>query len=177
MCSNASATAGQDIPTPPRGGAPIVTQSVAVDDQFQRAAEGAVQRVHLIDSVERGLVALASVGRRHRGAERGAMRRPSVGQHARSPCARTPRSCDTARMPWPRTAIYSKVLPFVRPALANGAAGSVVAPHGRVLSMMAFTVTNGRIVQIHALLDQHRAGLRSRRGRSRKMRAPRRSGP
>jgi RNA polymerase sigma-70 factor (ECF subfamily) len=54
------------------------------------------------------------------------------------------------------TATYSKLYPFVRPALVNGAAGAVVAPHDRVLSVMAFTVTNGRIVQIDALLDPER---------------------
>jgi RNA polymerase sigma factor (sigma-70 family) len=54
------------------------------------------------------------------------------------------------------TTTYSKLHPFVRPALVNGAAGAVVAPRGRVLSVMAFTVTNGRIVQIDALLDPQR---------------------
>jgi len=54
------------------------------------------------------------------------------------------------------TATYSKLYPFVRPALVNGAAGSVVAPHGRLFSVMAFTVTNGRIIQIDALLDPER---------------------
>ncbi len=54
------------------------------------------------------------------------------------------------------TATYSKLYPFVRPALINGAAGAVVAPHGRVFSVMAFTVTNGKIVQIDALLDPER---------------------
>jgi hypothetical protein len=48
------------------------------------------------------------------------------------------------------TATYSKLYPFVRLALVNGAAGAVVAPHGRVYSVMAFTVTNGKIVQIDA---------------------------
>jgi ketosteroid isomerase-like protein len=51
------------------------------------------------------------------------------------------------------TATYSKLYPFVRPALVNGAAGAVVAPPGRVLSVMAFTVTNAKIVQIDALID------------------------
>jgi RNA polymerase sigma-70 factor (ECF subfamily) len=61
------------------------------------------------------------------------------------------------------TATYSKLHPFVRPALVNGAAGAVVAPRGRVLSVMAFTVTNGRIVQIDALVDPERlARLQSR---------------
>jgi RNA polymerase sigma-70 factor (ECF subfamily) len=54
------------------------------------------------------------------------------------------------------TATYSKLYPFVRPALVNGAAGAVVAPHGRLFSVMAFTVTNGRITQIDALLDPER---------------------
>ncbi len=54
------------------------------------------------------------------------------------------------------TATYSRLYPFVRPALVNGAAGAVVAPHGRAFSVMAFTVTNGRIVQIDALLDPER---------------------
>ena len=54
------------------------------------------------------------------------------------------------------TATYSKLYPFVRPALVNGAAGAVVAPDGRVFSVMAFTVTNGKIAQIDALLDPER---------------------
>ena len=54
------------------------------------------------------------------------------------------------------TATYAKLHPFVRPALVNGAAGAVVAPRGRVMSVMAFTVTHGRIVQIDALLDPER---------------------
>jgi hypothetical protein len=39
------------------------------------------------------------------------------------------------------TTTYSKLYPFVRPALVNGVAGAVVAPHGRVFSVMAFTIT------------------------------------
>ena len=42
------------------------------------------------------------------------------------------RSCCTARTPWPRTRPPTELYPFVRPALVNGAAGAVVAPHGRV---------------------------------------------
>jgi hypothetical protein len=54
------------------------------------------------------------------------------------------------------TATYSKRYPFVRPALVNGVAGAVVTPRGRLLSVMAFTVTNGKIAQIDALLDPER---------------------
>jgi RNA polymerase sigma-70 factor (ECF subfamily) len=54
------------------------------------------------------------------------------------------------------TATYSKLYPFVRPALVNGAAGAVVSPRGRVVSVMAFTVTNAKIVRIDALVDPER---------------------
>jgi RNA polymerase sigma-70 factor (ECF subfamily) len=54
------------------------------------------------------------------------------------------------------TATYAKLSPFVVPALVNGAAGAVVAPRGRVMSVMSFTVTRGQIVQIDALVDPAR---------------------
>jgi RNA polymerase sigma factor (sigma-70 family) len=54
------------------------------------------------------------------------------------------------------TATYAKLYPFVRPALVNGAAGAVVAPRGRVFSVMAFTVTSGKITRIDALVDPER---------------------
>ncbi len=53
-------------------------------------------------------------------------------------------------------ATYSKLYPFVRPALVNGAAGAVVAPRGRLFSVIAFTVTNGKITQIDGLIDPER---------------------
>jgi RNA polymerase sigma factor (sigma-70 family) len=54
------------------------------------------------------------------------------------------------------TATYSKLYPFVTPALVNGAAGAVVAPHGRLFSVMAFTATNGKITQFDVLVDPER---------------------
>jgi RNA polymerase sigma-70 factor (ECF subfamily) len=54
------------------------------------------------------------------------------------------------------TGTYSELYPCVRAALVNGAAGAVVAPDGRVFSVMAFTVTNGKIIEIDALLDPER---------------------
>jgi RNA polymerase sigma factor (sigma-70 family) len=45
---------------------------------------------------------------------------------------------------------------LVRPALVNGAAGVVVTMHGRLVSVMAFTVTNGKIVAIDGLSDPDR---------------------
>jgi RNA polymerase sigma factor (sigma-70 family) len=56
-----------------------------------------------------------------------------------------------------RQASFASALsPFVRPALVNGAAGVVVAPHGRAQFVMAFTVTDGRVAAIDVLADPHR---------------------
>ncbi len=51
---------------------------------------------------------------------------------------------------------FGRLFPFARPALVNGAAGVVVAAHGRPLSVMAFTVTGGRIAAIDVLADPDR---------------------
>ena len=61
-----------------------------------------------------------------------------------------------------QTTTYSKLYPLVRMALVNGAAGAIVATDTRVLAVMAFTVTEGKIVQIDVLIDPNRlAALRS----------------
>ena len=51
---------------------------------------------------------------------------------------------------------FTRLSPFVRPALVNGAAGAVVATGGRTLSVMAFVVAGGRIVAIDVLADPRR---------------------
>jgi RNA polymerase sigma factor (sigma-70 family) len=51
---------------------------------------------------------------------------------------------------------FSRLSPFARPVLINGAAGVVVAVHGRPLSVMAFTVTGGKIASIEVLSDPER---------------------
>jgi len=48
-----------------------------------------------------------------------------------------------------RAVTFARLSPFVRPALVNGAAGVVVAPGGRPVSVMGFTVRGRRIVEIH----------------------------
>ena len=53
---------------------------------------------------------------------------------------------------------YTRLSPFVRPALVNGVAGVVVAPGGRPFSVMAFVVRNGKIVEIDGLADPERLG-------------------
>jgi RNA polymerase sigma-70 factor (ECF subfamily) len=59
-----------------------------------------------------------------------------------------------------QAAIGTRFAPFVRPALVNGTAGAVVVAGGRLLSVMAFTVANGRVAAIDVLYDPDRlAGL------------------
>ena len=54
------------------------------------------------------------------------------------------------------TRTYAALHPFVLPALVNGTAGAVIAPHGRPYAVMAFTTSNGGITRIDALLDPER---------------------
>lgn len=51
---------------------------------------------------------------------------------------------------------FGRLAPFVRPALVNGTAGALVAAHGRPFSVMAFTVTDGKISAIDVLSDPER---------------------
>ncbi|MFD9601118.1 RNA polymerase sigma factor SigJ [Streptomyces sp. NPDC059970] len=51
---------------------------------------------------------------------------------------------------------FGRLSPFARPALINGTAGVVVAANGQPLSVMAFTVTDGKIVAIDVLADPER---------------------
>jgi RNA polymerase sigma-70 factor (ECF subfamily) len=45
---------------------------------------------------------------------------------------------------------------FVRPVLVNGAAGVVTVVNGRPFSVMAFTVSDGRVVAVDVLYDPQR---------------------
>ena len=42
---------------------------------------------------------------------------------------------------------------YARPALVNGAAGIVFAPHGHLATVLAFTTSNGKIVTINVIAD------------------------
>ena len=55
-----------------------------------------------------------------------------------------------------QTLTFSRLSPFVRPALVNGAAGVVVAPRGRPFSVMGFTIRDGKIVEVDILADPAR---------------------
>src|SRR6266700_1400235 len=52
--------------------------------------------------------------------------------------------------------IFAGFAQFARPALVNGTAGLVVTPHGQPHSVMGFTVTHGKIVEIDILADPER---------------------
>jgi RNA polymerase sigma-70 factor, ECF subfamily len=45
---------------------------------------------------------------------------------------------------------------LLQPVLVNGAAGAVVAPHRRLVAVMAFTVRGGKIVDIEVVADPQR---------------------
>jgi RNA polymerase sigma-70 factor (ECF subfamily) len=54
------------------------------------------------------------------------------------------------------TRTFSRLHGSVIPAIVNGAAGAVIAPQGRTFAVMAFTIADGRISAIDALLDPER---------------------
>ena len=51
---------------------------------------------------------------------------------------------------------YSEYAPYVRLALVNGIPGTVTAPDGKPFSVMAFTVLDGKIIELHILADPER---------------------
>jgi RNA polymerase sigma-70 factor (ECF subfamily) len=51
---------------------------------------------------------------------------------------------------------FSALAEFARPALVNGAVGIVASRHGRAVSVLGFTVSGGRIVEIDVLADPER---------------------
>jgi RNA polymerase sigma-70 factor (ECF subfamily) len=55
-----------------------------------------------------------------------------------------------------RAMTFAGLAPFVQPVLVNGVAGVLVAPQGKLFSVMAFTVAGGKIVAIDALADPAR---------------------
>jgi len=48
---------------------------------------------------------------------------------------------------------FSRLARFARPALVNGAIGVVTAPDGQPVSVMGFTITGGKIIEIDILAD------------------------
>jgi RNA polymerase sigma factor (sigma-70 family) len=48
---------------------------------------------------------------------------------------------------------FLRLARFAQPALVNGAVGVVVAPHGRLRYVAQFTITGGKIEEIHVMTD------------------------
>jgi RNA polymerase sigma factor (sigma-70 family) len=69
---------------------------------------------------------------------------------------RAPREVRGAREVAAQAATYARLAPEARPALVNGAAGIVVAPRGRPIAVMGFTVVDGKIVEMDLLADPKR---------------------
>ena len=44
----------------------------------------------------------------------------------------------------------------MRPVLVDGKVGAVLAPHGRLLRVLRFTIANGKIVEIEVVGDSAR---------------------
>ena len=58
---------------------------------------------------------------------------------------------------WAKGAIvYGHLARLTRPALVNGAIGVVVAPHGRLVRALRFTIANGKITEIEVIGDPAR---------------------
>jgi RNA polymerase sigma-70 factor (ECF subfamily) len=49
--------------------------------------------------------------------------------------------------------------PFARPAIVNGNAGLVIVPHRRPVSVVAFAVAAGRVVEIDVIADSSKVQL------------------
>ncbi len=60
---------------------------------------------------------------------------------------------------WAKGAVaYGHLAQLTRPALVNGAIGVVVAPRGRLVRALRFTIANGKITEIEVIGDPARLG-------------------
>jgi RNA polymerase sigma factor (sigma-70 family) len=69
---------------------------------------------------------------------------------------RAARAVRGARAVAERGIAFSRLAPFARPALVNGAAGFVVTRHGRLLGVAGFTVARDKIVEVDLIMDPAR---------------------
>jgi len=122
-----------------KGAAPVpdgdLARQRAVVDAFLAAARGGDFDA-LLAVLDPDVVLRADVGAAPAGASRVIRGAPAVAEQA--------------------LAFARRLGPFARPALVNGAAGIVAAPGGRPASVLGFTVTRGKIVEIDILADPER---------------------
>jgi RNA polymerase sigma-70 factor (ECF subfamily) len=117
----------------PRPDPDLARQREVVDAFFRAAREGDFDA--LVAVLDPEVVLRADGGASHT--------RPTV-------VLRTPREIAA------QATMASRLAPYARPALVNGTPGVVVVVNGKAFSIMAFTVTNGRIVEIDVLYDPDR---------------------
>jgi RNA polymerase sigma factor (sigma-70 family) len=111
----------------------LVRQRPIVDAFFAAARDGDFEQ--LVQILDPDVVLTVDGGRLRRGA--------SIVLHGANAVAA-------------HTRTYSTLHPYVLPALVNGTVGAVIAPHGTPYAVMGFTISNGRITRIDALLDPER---------------------
>jgi RNA polymerase sigma factor (sigma-70 family) len=73
---------------------------------------------------------------------------PDVVLHHDSGAPTFPRELRGARAAAKNALGFAHMAGFTRPALVNGAAGVVAAPHGRPMAVLAFTVVDGKTAEI-----------------------------
>jgi RNA polymerase sigma-70 factor (ECF subfamily) len=56
----------------------------------------------------------------------------------------------------PHTRTYSRLYPYIVPALVNGTAGAIIAPNNRPFAVLGFTISGERIMAIDVLVDPER---------------------
>ena len=153
--------------------APIVGRTPAADPSAREPRPPARARRHAEPDADlaraargRRRVPRRVAGRRLRGAPRRA--RPRRRLPDRRAAASAPRARPAVDRRPSGGASAARAGPpfarFARPALVNGAAGLVVAPGSRPISVVGFTVADGRIVAIDIIADPHKLdGLVARR--------------
>ena len=135
--------------------APIVGRSPAAARQLASRARRRVQGAAAVPDADltRQREVVAAFLAALRGADFDgllAMLDPDVVVRADGPPG-APREVRGART-WAKGALaFSRHARFARPALVNGAVGVVMAPRGRLVRALSFTITRGKIVQIDVI--------------------------
>ena len=124
-----------------RGAAPapdadLARQREVVDAFFAAARDGDFDA--LVAVLDPDVVVRADAGAVPVGAWRGVRGAAAVAEQVRT------------------TGGFARLARFARPALVNGAAGAVLAPGGRPVAVMGFTIAGEKIVEIDVLADPER---------------------
>jgi RNA polymerase sigma factor (sigma-70 family) len=120
----------------PKPDTDLARQRAVVDAFFAAARDG--DFAALVALLDPEVVVRTDAGAAPAGAWRLARGAAAVAEHMRT------------------TGGFGRLARFARPALVNGAAGAVLAPGGRPVAVMGFTIADGKIVEIDVLADPER---------------------